>query len=206
VTDANVSPYGPEEPTSSTLLSRVRAREQDAWDRLVSLYTPLVYRWCRQAGLQAADAADVGQDVFQAVARRMGDYHHDAAGDTFRGWLRAITRNKIIDHARRRKPGWQGAGGAESQEAILNLPDELSSAPSGDSLAEEARTLYRRAVELIRAEFEERTWQAFWRVVVEDRAPDEVARELNTTVNAVYLAKSRILRRLREEFAELVEV
>ena len=75
--------------------------------------------------------------------------------------------------------------------------------PSGEE--EERKILYRRAVEFLRKEFEERTWQAFWQVAVEERPPSDGASELGMSVNAVYLAKSLVLRRLREEFADLLE-
>jgi RNA polymerase sigma-70 factor, ECF subfamily len=86
-----------EDDTTSTLLRELKAQSPVAWNRLVSLYSRLMYRWCRKAGLQRADAADVGQEAFRAVARKIGVYRHDRSGDTFRGWLRSITLNKICD-------------------------------------------------------------------------------------------------------------
>jgi RNA polymerase sigma-70 factor (ECF subfamily) len=183
------------------LLIRVQGSEPAAWERLVSLYSPLVYRWCRQAGLQAADAADVGQEVFGAVARKITEFRRDRPGATFRGWLRTITRNKILDHLRRQRSSATGMGGSEAQVLLAQLP-------SGDSAADEATEaslVYHQALDLLRREFEERTWQAFWRVAINDQAPADVAVELGITINAVYLAKSRVLRRLREEFADLLE-
>jgi RNA polymerase sigma-70 factor (ECF subfamily) len=199
VTDANVPSNGRIDEPSSSLLNRVRAFDQAAWERLVNLYSPLVYSWCRRAGLQAADAADVGQQVFLAVARKIGDFRRDRVGDSFRGWVRAIARNKVRDHLRGRAAE-PNAGGDALQE-IADAVDE-----SADAAAEEEGVLYRRAVELIRTEFEPQSWQAFWQVVVDGRSPSDVASDLRTTPNAVYLAKSRVLRRLREEFAELVDL
>jgi RNA polymerase sigma-70 factor (ECF subfamily) len=186
---------------SSSLLQRVRAQDGVAWERLVSLYGPLVYRWCRQAGLQAADAADVGQEVFRAVTRKIADFRRDRPGATFRGWLRTITRNKVVDHVRQQRRRVSGRGGSDAQQQLLQLPSEESEAED----AAEATLVYYQALELLRGEFEERTWQAFWRVAVGDQAPADVAAELGLTANAVYLAKSRVLRRLREEFADLLE-
>jgi RNA polymerase sigma-70 factor (ECF subfamily) len=186
---------------SPSLLLRVRAQDREAWERLVSLYGPLVYRWCCQAGLQAADAADAGQEVFRAVARRITGFRRDFPGATFRGWLRTITRNKVLDHWRRQRQGVRGRGGSEAQQQLLQLPAD----DSGADQATEATLVYHQALTLLRTEFEERTWQAFWRVAVNDRNPADVAAELGMTLNAVYLAKSRILRRLREEFADLEE-
>jgi RNA polymerase sigma-70 factor (ECF subfamily) len=197
VTDFNGKPREADSQTSSGLLRGVQARDQAAWQRLVALYGPLVYRWCRLAGLQPADAADVGQEVFRAVARKVDDFRHGRPGDTFRGWLRAITRNKLRDHARARAPERTGV---EHLDACRRPgpPD-----PGAESEAAETRLLYRRVIRLVRAEFGEASWQAFWRVAVEGQRPADVARDLGTSLNAVYLAKARVLRRLRTQFDDL---
>src|SRR5262249_2315434 len=98
VTDSGVEQGGDASQTSLTVLARVRAHDETAWGRLVSLYGPLVYGWCLRAGLQAADAADVGQEVFAAVARNIPSFRRDRPGDSFRGWLYVITRSKISDN------------------------------------------------------------------------------------------------------------
>jgi RNA polymerase sigma-70 factor (ECF subfamily) len=204
VTEGHVNPGSGNETTSTSLLCRVKAQEQVAWSRLVSLYSPLVYRWCRQAGVQPADAADVGQEVFQAVARKIADFRRDQAGDSFRGWLRVITRNKLVDHFRSRQASVPGVGGSANQNHLNDLA--ANGLPVDDSDAHlEERLLYHRAAELIRAEWDAASWQAFWRVTIDGQTPADVAGDLQISINAVYLAKSRILRRLREEFAELLE-
>lgn len=193
--------------TSSTLLLRVQARAPDAWDRLVHLYGPLVYHWCRQAGLQDADAADVGQEVFRAVLGAVADFHHDRTGDSFRGWLRTITRNKVRDLARRRaKDPASGAGGSAALTRLLDVPDAPAGASDPGPDPEEQRLLHRRAVEMILADCKPETRAAFLAVVVDRRDPRAVAEELGMSLNAVYLAKSRVLRRLREEFAGLLDL
>src|SRR4051794_36638433 len=88
--------------TSRSLLRRMRADDPAAWERLVTLYAPLVWYWCQRAGLPLQDAADVAQEVFQAVATHVDHFHGDRPGDTFRGWLRRITANKVRDHFRKR--------------------------------------------------------------------------------------------------------
>ena len=191
--------------TSRSLLERARAADAAAWERLVTLYAPLVAHWCRRWALPEQDLADVLQDVFQAVAASLGRFRKERAGDTFRGWLRTITHNKVRDHWRRlgREPG--GIGGSDAQRRLAQLPvppppDEDSTAPQT-----EERGLFFRALEMIRGEFEERTWLAFWRTTVDDRAPRDVAAELSMTPGAVRVAKSRVLHRLREELGDLIE-
>jgi RNA polymerase sigma-70 factor (ECF subfamily) len=186
--------------TAGSLLEGIRQRDPDAWRRLARLYAPLVYGWCRRAGLQASDAEDVLQEVFLTVAARVGDFRHGGAGDTFRGWLWAITRHKIGDLLRRRARQDRPAGGSGALQRLLEAPDawtgECADAGSGPG------GLYHRALDSIRAQFEERTWQAFWRVVVEGQAPADVAAALGLSRNAVYIARSRVLQRLRLALGE----
>jgi len=207
VTDKNVNYYGSSDATSSSLLQRVRAQDRAAWERLVSLYGPLVYRWCRQYGLESLDAEDTGQEVFAAVFRKVADFRRQGKGSTFRGWLRVIARNMVCDHLRRQRTGEPPAiGGTDPQNRLLQIAAaDDESEPIAD--ASEASQLARRALELLRGEFkDEKKWQAFYCVVVEGQTPAEVAAALNMSVNTVYLTKSRGLRRLREEFGELLEV
>jgi RNA polymerase sigma-70 factor (ECF subfamily) len=194
----------PSSATSPSLLERARADDAAAWDRLVALYAPLVLHWCRRCDLQEQDAADVFQEVFQAVATHLGRFRKEKAGDTFRGWLRTITRNKVRDHLRRlgREPG--GVGGTDAQYRMAQLP---AAAPAEDSAADERaeRDLFHRGLELIRAEFEEKTWQAFWRTAVDGQPAADVAAELGLSPGAVRVAKCRVLQRLREELGDLIE-
>ncbi len=195
--------------TSTSLLIRLKASDQLAWERLVELYSQLVYLWCRSAGLQAADSADLGQEVFRAVARKIGDFRRERAGDSFRAWLRSITQNKIRDFYKKQGREAVAAGGSDAQQAMLQVPDrDVETGSSVYSAGEdgEARLLFRRAVELIQGEFADRTWEAFWRVTIEDQAPQVVAQDLSISVNAVYLARSRVIRRLRDEFEGLIEI
>jgi RNA polymerase sigma-70 factor, ECF subfamily len=189
--------------TSRTLLDGIKVHDAAAWDRLVGLYAPLVYRWCRRWDLPEQEIADVFQDVFQAVSTHISSFHKENPGDTFRGWLRTIAHNKARDHFRKmgREPG--GAGGTDAQIRLSMVPS-VPEPDDDDSGREQAdHGLFSRALDLIRGEFEERTWRAFWLTAVEDRAPIEVARELRMSPGAVRVAKSRVLRRLREELGEL---
>jgi RNA polymerase sigma-70 factor (ECF subfamily) len=192
----------PSSATSRSFIERVKAGDDDAWDRLVHLYGPMVYRWCRRLDLPEREIADIFQDVFQAVAAHIASFRKERPGDTFRGWLRTIARNKVRDHFRKwgREPG--GVGGTDAQVRFASLPAaELAEDDSDDGT--EDRTLFRHLLDVIRAEFEDRTWQAFWLTAVEGRPPGEVAADLKMTPGAVRVAKSRVLQRLREALGEL---
>jgi RNA polymerase sigma-70 factor (ECF subfamily) len=186
--------------TSSSLLQRVKAQDQEAWRRLIRLYGPLVDFWLRRTGLQPADAEDIFQEVFRAVARTIGTFNKDQAGGSFRRWLRTITRSKVIDHHRQLGTEPQGIGGSDVQVWWQDLPED-SDTGSGD--AQEINTLRLRALEMVRADFEERTWQMFWRVTVEGHEAKDVAHDLGVSPSAVRLAKSRVLRRIREQMGGL---
>ena len=196
-----------EEPgsISSSMLQRLKADSPEAWGRLMHLFGPLVYQWCRHNRLQPADASDVGQDVFRAVAVRIGSFRRDRPRDTFRGWLWRITKNKITDHWRRRQEVPRALGGSSAQAWLASLPARETKEFDEPVESETPSSLYQRALQLIQDEFEQRTWKAFWRVAVDGCLPADVSDELNMSVNSVYLAKSRVLRRLREELGDLLD-
>jgi RNA polymerase sigma-70 factor (ECF subfamily) len=187
--------------TSRSLLARLWANDSDAWERVVALYAPLVWHWCRRLNLPEQDMADIFQEVFQSVAVHIHTFRKDRPGDTFRGWLRAITRNKVYDYFRLRRQEPQAVGGT-AQYWLGQLPEAIM----GDdepATNPEYQLLFRRALDLIQSQFEERTWQAFWRVVVDGRTSREVAEELKMTQGAVRVAKCRVLHRLRQELGDL---
>src|SRR5262249_30213619 len=162
------------------------------------------YGWCRGSKLREQDALDVGQEVFRAVYGGIGQFRHDRPGDSFRGWLRVITRNKIRDFLRQQPPD-HGRGGSDALEQLYGLPCPHEAEEARAARRAETNGLWQRAVTLIRHEFSELHWQAFWGVAVEGRAAGDVAHQLGTTANVVYLAKSRIRGRLRREFAGLLD-
>jgi RNA polymerase sigma-70 factor (ECF subfamily) len=187
--------------TSRGLLQRARERQPEAWQQLVDLYDPLVRHWCRRGGVAAQDVDDVVQEVFTNAFAALEKFQHRGPSDTFRGWLHGVTRYRIQDHFRRLQIQLAAAGGTDAQLLILSQPD-----PQPEPDAEERQLcgqLYRRALELIRTEFEDRTWQMFWQSVVGGRASAVIAADLGVSAGAVRQARSRILRRLREEIADL---
>jgi len=190
------------ESTSRSLLRRARQRDAAAWERLTAVYSPLVYQWCRRAGLQssdAADVADVAQEVFRSIAAALDGFRKVRPEDTFRGWLWTITRNKIRDHFRVRAAEPRPRGGSTAQLQFQQLPDEVPG--EGDSSGRRPLTskLARRAVALMQSDFAESTWRAFRLTAVEQQPPASVAEQLGISTPAVYMAKSRVLRHLREE-------
>ena len=203
-----MSESGPSERSagsiSTSLLERVRANEQEAWERLVRLFGPLVLHWCRRAQLGEADRNDVSQEVFKAVALGIGGFRRERPGDTFRGWLRTITVSKLSDHFRRHASQQDGMGGTDAYQRLQELPAEATRSDE-DSLADEDALLVRRALKLIEAEFEDRTLQAFWRTTVDGLTAGAVAEELGMTPDAVRKAKSRVLYRLRIELEDRVD-
>jgi RNA polymerase sigma-70 factor (ECF subfamily) len=170
---------------------------------LVEVYAPLVYRWCRRTGAGADEAPDVVQEVFLAVAMHIDDFRRDRPGDSFRGWLWTITRNKIHDHFRRGKNQPKARGGSSADERLCCIPDRLPSGADADPPSSDEAALAQRVVELIRPEVEERTWRAFWRLAVDGQPGPDVAAELGMSVRAVYQAKYRVLQRIRQEMDEL---
>jgi RNA polymerase sigma-70 factor, ECF subfamily len=187
--------------TSTSLLQRVKEQEPDAWERLVRLYGPLVFLWCRQAGLSREDAADVVQEVWAAVSTHIDQFRREQPGDSFRGWLYTIARNKVRDRWRDPEPAAEG--GTQAGNRLSQIPD---AAPDlAELAANDKQVVLQQALQLVRAEFEERTWKAFWRLAVDGRSAAEAAEELEMTAAAVYQAKHRVLYRLRAEMDGLLD-
>lgn len=190
-------------PTSMGLLQRVKAKEPDAWKRLAALYSPLIYQWCRRSGLSPHDSADVMQDVFVTVLKAIGGFRTEESGHRFRGWLQTITHSRIVDHHRRhgRQVGPRQSSTRVSFEPACDEPSHAAEEPANHT---ETQLLFRRAVELMETEFETRTWQAFWRFAIEGEDSDQIGRDLGISPNTVRKYKSRVLRRMREEFSDLI--
>jgi RNA polymerase sigma-70 factor (ECF subfamily) len=187
------------ESTSRSLLERARKRDPLAWQRLTDVYGPLVYQWCRRANLQAGDAADVMQEVFQSVFQSLDRFQKTRPEDSFRGWLWTITRNKIRDYYRAHGDQPVAQGGSSAQQWLQQFADDDTSDAHEANREPQQAWLAQRAVALLHSDFEESTWQAFWLTGVEQQPAEAVAQQLGISLAAVYKAKSRVLRRLREE-------
>lgn len=185
-------------PTSFSLLQRVRSNDQQAWNQLVQIYGPLVHRWCRRSGLNEDDTADVFQETFRAVARHVETFTPERKVGSFRSWLRTITRTKTVDHFRRRQKEMAGAGGTAAQLQLANFADPIpEDDETEEDAAEENAIVVQRAMELISAEFSARNWAAFQRVAIEGHSAVEVANELGINPQVIRQANYRIRRRLR---------
>jgi RNA polymerase sigma-70 factor (ECF subfamily) len=193
-----------QQATSKTLLQRLRANDSEAWRVMVQLYTPLVRHWATRGGVRGVDVEDVTQEVLQVAATHLHNFRRDKPGDSFRGWLRGITRNMVLQHFRRSGRNPRGSGGTDALVQLQEVEDAANQDADEDP-AEELDGLRRRALELVRSEFEERTWRAFWMTVVESRAPADIAAEMGVTPTAIRMAKSRVLRRLKETFGDMIQ-
>jgi RNA polymerase sigma-70 factor (ECF subfamily) len=184
------------QPTPVSLLQRLRQPgDRAAWSQFVRLYTPLLYAWARRAGLSETDAADLLQDVFATLVQELPHFEYQP-GKSFRGWMRTILLNRW--RTLRRRP----TAHPRPPQHLDGLPRDTDPALPGE--AEELRAVVRQALTLIEGDFTPATWMAFREYVLNDRPADEVAGELGISVNAVYLARSRVLRRLREHLAGLI--
>jgi RNA polymerase sigma-70 factor (ECF subfamily) len=191
--------------TSLTLLQRLtepaeKTARQEAWARFVRLYTPVLLAWVRNQGRQDADAADFVQEVFLRLTTRLPAYRR-INGHSFRSWLFTLLRNLYRDHfaARRHRPlpGADGLSGVDDGTP----PDPVQEMDE----REYQLRLTRRALALIRDQFQPLTWEAFQRSAVEDRPVAEVAGALGLSADAVHAARRRVFERLREELGELLE-
>jgi RNA polymerase sigma factor (sigma-70 family) len=189
--------------TRPSLLVRLRdARDEQAWAQFVEVYAPLVYSFACRHGLQDADAADLTQDVLRSVVTAAGRFEYDAQRGSFRGWLFTVVKNKLRDFLDRRRHEWTGSGDTSMLDLLANQP-----APEEDEAAvweqEHERRLFLWAAEQVRGSFQDSTWQAFWLTAVEGQRGKDVAKQLGLSVAAVYLARRRVLTRLREQLREV---
>jgi RNA polymerase sigma-70 factor (ECF subfamily) len=183
--------------TRVSLLVRLRdPQDEAAWRQFVDLYAPLVYGYARRRGLQDADAADVCQDVLRAVAGAIGRLEYDPARGAFRNWLFVVVRRKLADWRDAREKRAGGSGDSAAQRLLEQQPAPEAAEESWED--EWERRLFAWACEQVRRDVSEATWQAFWRTAVDGRPSKQVAADLGLSVGAVYLARRRVLARLKD--------
>jgi RNA polymerase sigma-70 factor (ECF subfamily) len=181
--------------TPASLLERLRKpHDAEAWDRFVRLYSPLLVYWAKKFRLGDDDAADLVQEIFALLLETLPNFQYDPAR-RFRGWLWTVACNKYRERLRRKAP------------VPLQDGDDVVARSSSDDPDEQEYRQYisRRALELMQQQFQPNTWKACWETVVNGRDVAEVAAELGMTARAVYIARCRVLRRLRQELAGLFE-
>lgn len=185
--------------TSFTLLQRLRQpQESEAWPRFVRLYTPLLFYWARRAGLSQDDAADLVQEVLTHLVQQLPNFEYQPE-KSFRRWLHTVTLNKWREKARRKSLPKAGENDPSLSQAIEPTP------PLALEEAEYRQQLVAQALSIMQAEFEPTTWKACWESVVEGKPAAAVAADLGVSIDVVYSAKSRVLRRLRQELQGLLD-
>ena len=191
-------------PTQPTLLLRIRdPNDRVAWEQFVDLYVPLVYGFLRKRGLQDADAADLTQDVLRNVSGGIKRLNYDQLRGSFRSWLFTVVQNRLADHWRHDLIRERASGDSNDQQR-LDLVPQPASEDSAEWDADYQRQLFQFAAGTIKGDFSDSTWQAFWKTAVEGQSGRDVARELGLTLAAVYLAKGRVMTRLKEQVQVLV--
>jgi len=184
-------------PTRASLLLRLRdPRDVAAWTQFVDLYAPLVYGYARKQGLQDADAADLSQEVLRVVARAVGRLEYDPQRGAFRGWLFTIVRRRLANWRRARRSQPEGCADANNNELLEQQPAPDRTQASWE--VEWQQRVFSWACEQVRPEVSEKTWQAFWRTFMDGQPGRQAAADLGLSVAAVYLARRRVLGRLKE--------
>jgi DNA-directed RNA polymerase specialized sigma24 family protein len=183
--------------TSASLLERLRDRtDSDAWRRMHDLYSPLIRVWLGRYGLPECDVDDISQTVLGAVVANLPEFQHNGRVGAFRSWLRTITVNSVRQKFRMDQRRPDAPGGRALLAGLSEWEDPESGLSQLWDRAHDAHVL-KTLLTWAEPEFEATTWQAFRRQVLEEARPNTVAAELETTVNAVLIAKSRVLKRLR---------
>lgn len=192
-------------PTSGTLLMRLRELDdREAWNEFVERYTPRIYGWCRRYRLQESDAADVTQEVLGKLVKVIRSFEYDPRKGSFRGWLKTVTNNAVRDFLAELSAPGRGSGDSRIGAALSAIQDPAAIGELTAALEEEAeRTLLREAEERVRLRVQPQTWEAYRLSAVESLPAAEVAARLSMPVAEVYVAKSRVLKWLREEIERL---
>lgn len=191
--------------TSVTLLLRVRqVEDREAWDSFVARYAPQVFAWCRRHNLQESDAADVTQEVLGKLVRAMQTFAYDASRGSFRGWLKTATQNAVRDLVADWRKQGRGAGDTQAIRALAEICDDGASEELERRVTEQyEQELLLEAEALVQSRVHQKTWQAYHRVTAGQETSQAAAAALDMPVSEVYVAKSRVIKMLREEVARL---
>ena len=189
------------ETRASLILRLPSTGDAEAWAEFTSIYEPFVYRFARRGGLQDADARELVQDVMLSVAKAVGRWKPDGSRAKFRTWLFHIARNQLLDALAKRKCQLTARGGTSFFGRLGEFSEAVGTTDQLMRL-EHRRVLFRWAAERIEQAVKRATWQAFWMTAVDEKSVDEVASELGMTTGAVYIARSRVLAKLRDEVAK----
>lgn len=191
--------------TSHSLIARVKdLADGSAWAEFLGIYQPVVYRMARRRGLQDADAQDVAQQVFVAVARAIREWQPEPGMPPFRAWLVTITRNAVTKALVRRRPD-TGRGGSSVGELLI-LARSNESTDSADEFSRESRlAALQWAAEQIRPEFSPMTWRLFWDSAVLGRSIAELSRDAGRSAGAIYMARFKVLQRLKAKMLEVTQ-
>jgi RNA polymerase sigma-70 factor (ECF subfamily) len=193
------------QPTSASLLGRLSASNDAAdWQRMVDLYSPLIRGWLHRHSVPKQDGEDVLQEVLTVVARRMPEFRHNQRVGAFRTWLRTITVNCVRDFWKSNRLRAQAPGGSNFGDYLDQLADPDNPLTQAWN-REHDLFVTRRLLDMLKPQFEPSTWAAFQRVAIDGVSASEAAAELGITTNAVFIAKSRVLSKLREEADGLID-
>ena len=169
---------------------------------MMELFSPLVYSWCRASGLSHSDVEDVAQQTFLTISGSLDQFQRNTPNQSFRAWIRSITRSRITDHWRSVAMKPVAEGGSDGARILRDWPESID---EEEQLKFETRLLFEKAVKLIQQEFSQRDFQAIWKVAVDGKSARDVAIDLGISPNSVHIINSRIRSRARQEFGDLID-
>jgi RNA polymerase sigma factor (sigma-70 family) len=192
------------ETSVSLLVLAGRGGDAEAWRRLEAIYSPLLRNWLRRHGMSAEDVEDLVQDVLLAVSRELPTFEHAGRAGAFRNWLRTTLIHRLQNFFRGVSHRPVAVGGSSWADECEQLADESTTASRDWNLAHDEHVMA-QLLEQIRPRFEPKTWDAFWRQVFDGQRADAVAADLGMSLSSVYVARSRVLKLLRQEAAGLLD-
>lgn len=191
--------------TSLSLLQQLRqSPDRDTWDCLHQIYAPLIRRWLIRYDMQESDADDVAQEVLMTVSNKIDTFEHNGRVGAFRAWVKGILVNRLREFWRRRDRQANATGGSDMNRRLAELDDPASQITVIWNNEHDQHVL-RELLAIVRPRFERNTWLAFWKTMFDGAKPQAVAEEVGMTVNAVVIAKSRVLNKLRQEASGMVD-